>query len=97
MAILTIQIRGTEKESKQTKQKFIAWKCKKKDGTWARLKFTKNVDEIPKKEGVYNMELDSKEMNKANDDFGEVWWVDAQDTNPKFTTFVRPDEAKDEF
>lgn len=90
-----IQIRGREKENKQKKTSFIVWSAKKTDGTWVKLKFRKEVDNLPKKEGSYIMTAESETMNKTHDDWGEVYWVAS---NPEaFEPVKNEDTAKDEF
>lgn len=90
--VKVIKIRFTEKTAK-TGNKFLIAKAQKLDGSWTPIKFTKEVD-IPKKQGLYNMTIDTENMNKSYNDYGEVWWANKAE---EFTEYVRPDEAIDEF
>lgn len=93
--IKQIRVRAKEKENKQKKTSFLVWSAKKTDGTWVKLKFRKEVDNLPKKEGSYIMTVNTEYMNKSHDDWGEVYWVAE---NPElFEPVKSEDTAKDEF
>lgn len=90
-----IIVRSREKENTAKKTKFLVWKAKKLDGTWVKLKFRQEVDNLPKNEGTYIMTVNTEYMNKSHDDWGEVYWV-AQ--NPEaFEPIKNEDTAQYEF
>lgn len=79
----------------QNNRKFPVFSAKKTDGTWVKVKFRREVNNLPTDEGTYIMTVESSTMNKTHDDWGEVYWVSE---NPEMFEPVRSeDTAKDEF
>lgn len=92
----TIEIRGNLIERKEKNIKFVAFLAKKKDGTWATIKFTKDCENAPTKEGRFDMIIDTENLNRSTDDFGrEVWW--AKNRVESVSPHVFEDRAAEEF
>lgn len=69
------QIHIIGREVGKPTNRFIAFKAFIKDGGRETIKFTRQCENVPKKEGQYVITVDSKEINKGSDDYGVVWWV----------------------
>lgn len=88
-----IRIKGREKTNRQG-GKFIAFKALTKEGVWIPISFTQDVNNIPKKEGHYDMRVNTESMNKSKTDYGDKWWCKEV---LEFTEAQFEDVAKDEF
>ena len=93
--VIKLVVNAREKDGKLTGQKFIAFTTKKKDGTKVQLKFRKEIEGLPKKAGIYEMEIESTSMNLKLTDYGEVWWVSSNPISVK--EYIPEDLAKDQF
>ena len=93
--VLQLKVYAQEKLGKVSGQKYIAFKTTKKDGTRVPLKFRKELNNIPKRAGIYIMEIESECMNSRMTDYGEEWWVSQDPIS--VNNFVPEDTAKDQF
>ena len=95
--IKVIKLKAVVKTIKNTNKKFLIFKGTKNDGTKVPFKFRSDIEEInnlPKENALYDLTVDTENMNKSFDDYGEVWWVrNVEDIQPA----VMADEAQNEF
>lgn len=63
------------KEIKKNNQSFIAYKAKKKDGTFISCKFTRDCENAPDFEGLGKIRVHDKDCNVSNSGFYPALWV----------------------
>lgn len=72
--MIKITVQAINKKSKAGNT-FLAWRALKKDGKAITLKFTRDVQNIPREGGWYDMFVDPAKANINNSGVYPVLWV----------------------
>lgn len=95
MAVLNIKVIAKTRTAKDGR-KFLTYRCVKKDGTRADLKFRQTIKNKPMDDGHYMMEIESTNLNRSfHPDYGENWWVAGEPIS--ISAVERADDAASEF